>query len=512
MQWIPAKPCIYERADPEDGPFAPVTIRPTAEQAGHGDADLAPKKRQLPRAEDSMATRVLLTLGAILVAGGTVFAAKSLAGSRPLLLVDALPQRTATLQAIPLCDQGRLQRLYPHTTLRLDNGLGRTPALGWNSWNTLACSVDEEAVMAAADLMVSLGLKDAGYKYVNVDDCWQGDRLPNGTITADPEKFPSGMKALAEYVHSLGLKFGIYSDAGHKTCAGRPGSWTFEQLDAQAYADWGVDYLKYDNCYAEDLPGPKVRYPIMRDALNATGKPILYSMCEWGREHPSVWATPVGNSWRTTADIEPAWASVMDILLQNDAWAQYAGPGGFNDPDMLEVGVPGNAWGDGLSPAEERSHFALWALVKSPLLIGADLRCIPAHSLTLLKNTEIIAVNQDPLGIQGRKVHDDPENGDGQVWAAPLEGNALAVALLNTGSSASNIFADLTQLGFPDGVPVSVRDLLGRSDLGLHHGRYYEALVEPHDVHFVRLELQPGTFAGANGSASVRPCKSPTVL
>mmetsp|Transcript_22050 Transcript_22050/g.52724 ORF Transcript_22050/g.52724 Transcript_22050/m.52724 type:complete len:288 (+) Transcript_22050:709-1572(+) len=287
------------------------------------------------------------------------------------------------------------------------------------------------------------------------------------------------------------MKFGIYSDAGYKTCAGRPGSWRYEDIDAATYASWGVDYLKYDNCFAEDLPGPEVRYPIMRDALNATGRPILYSMCEWGVDDPAVWGMKVGNSWRTTQDIAPSWESVLTILAKNNEWADYAGPGGFNDPDMLEVGVSANSFGPGLTEAEERSHFVLWSLMKAPLLIGADLRNISANSLELLKNPEVIAVNQDPLGIQGRLVN---PTGSGipsaQVWAGPLEGGAVAVALFNAGEAGANISATAEMLGMPPGALVRVRDLLAREDVGVVPAGY-SALVGPHDIHFVRMEPVP---------------------
>uniref|UniRef100_A0A6U1HMQ3 Alpha-galactosidase n=1 Tax=Tetraselmis chuii TaxID=63592 RepID=A0A6U1HMQ3_9CHLO len=380
----------------------------------------------------------------------------------------------------------------PYSPLGLDNGLGLTPPMGWNSWNTLACNVDEESVRAAADLIVDLGLKDLGYTYVNVDDCWHGERLSNGSITHDAVKFPSGIKALADYVHSKGLKFGIYSDAGQKTCAGRPGSWGYEVIDAATYAEWGVDFLKYDNCFCDgDCPGVKEKYPVMREALNATGRPIFFSMCEWGVEDPATWARPIANSWRTTPDIAPLWTSVVNITKENNRWAPYAGPGGFNDPDMLEVGVPANVYGPGLTAEEERTHFVLWALMKSPLLIGADLRSISQHSLDLLMNKHIIAVNQDPLGVQGTLVSVGPDNPNAQVWAGPLsEGPALAVALHNSGDlSEATVSVNLARLGIPSGRVVRVIDLL---DGGGHLGDFtgsYSASVAPHDVHFVRVEV-----------------------
>jgi len=278
----------------------------------------------------------------------------------------------------------------------LDNGLGKTPQMGWNSWNRFACSINEDLIKATALSIANGPLKSAGYNYVNIDDCWAHSRDKNGTVHPDNSTFPSGIKALADYVHSLGLKFGIYSDAGNHTCAGRPGSLGFEINDANSYAEWGVDYLKYDNCDA--ITPPEQRYPPMRDALNQTGRPIFFSMCEWGVDNPSTWARKVGNSWRTTSDIEDKWRSMLSNLYINNQWADYAGPGGWNDPDMLEVG------NGGMTDVEYRSHFSLWALSKAPLLIGCDVTKMSQATVTTLTNPEVIAVNQDTLGIQGKLV------------------------------------------------------------------------------------------------------------
>jgi len=279
----------------------------------------------------------------------------------------------------------------------LDNGLGRTPQLGWNSWNHFACNIDEDLIKQTAATIAKSPLKEAGYTYVNMDDCWAKSRDSNGNVQPDPAKFPSGIKALADYVHSLGLKFGLYSDAGTATCAGRPGSLGYEKNDANSYASWGVDYLKYDNCNSGP-DKPEVRYPKMRDALNATGRPIFFSMCEWGVDNPATWAAKVGNSWRTTGDISDHWDSMLKILDANDLIAEYAAPGGWNDPDMLEVG------NGGMTTVEYTSHFSLWALVKSPLLIGCDVNKMTNATLNILTNKEVIAVNQDKLGVQGKRV------------------------------------------------------------------------------------------------------------
>ncbi|CAF1427835.1 unnamed protein product, partial [Rotaria sordida] len=279
----------------------------------------------------------------------------------------------------------------------INNGLGRTPQMGWNSWNHFGCNINEKLIQQTADVIVATGLAAAGYEYVNMDDCWQVSRDSQGTIQADPKAFPSGISALVDYVHSRKLKFGLYSDAGFKTCGGRPGSLHYETIDANTYASWGVDYLKYDNCNTDGTI-PEVRYPVMRDALNASGKPIFYSMCEWGVDKPALWAANVGNSWRTTGDIGDSWKSMLNNIDINNEFADNAGPGGWNDPDMLEVG------NGGMTDSEYITHFSLWAISKAPLLIGCDVSKMSAATLSTLTNPEVIAVNQDPLGIQGKKV------------------------------------------------------------------------------------------------------------
>jgi len=281
--------------------------------------------------------------------------------------------------------------------LALDNGLGRTPQMGWNSWNKFACNINENLIKSTIDTLVENGFVDAGYNYINLDDCWQISRDKDNRIVADPNAFPSGIKALADYAHSKGMKFGLYSDAGTNTCQGRPGSLNYEEIDAKTYAEWGVDYLKYDNCYA-DPRTPEERYPIMRDALNKSGRAIFYSMCEWGVDDPAKWAKTVGNSWRTTGDISDSWNSMIDIIDKNDRWADFAGPGGWNDPDMLEVG------NGGMTYDEYRTHFSLWALSKAPLLIGCDVTKKDPQTFEILMNKEVIAIDQDKLGVQGRKV------------------------------------------------------------------------------------------------------------
>ena len=269
--------------------------------------------------------------------------------------------------------------------------------MGWNTWNKFACNINEELIKNTIDALNSSGLLEAGYKYINLDDCWQKSRDENGTIIPDYDAFPNGIKPLVDYAHSKGLLFGLYSDAGEYTCAGRPGSLGYEEIDAQTYAEWGVDYLKYDNCYNKKISSLE-RYPKMRDALNRTGRPIFYSLCQWGEEDIATWGKEVGNSWRTTGDINDNWNSMLNIIDINDKSYQYAGPGGWNDPDMLKVG------NEGMTITEYKTHFNLWAISKAPLLIGCDITKMKEEIKDILTNPEVIAVNQDALGEQGRKI------------------------------------------------------------------------------------------------------------
>jgi alpha-galactosidase len=361
----------------------------------------------------------------------------------------------------------------------------RTPPMGWNSWNRFQCDVSETLIKETADAMVSTGMRDAGYQYLVIDDCWQISRDASGTIVPDAKRFPSGIKALADYVHSKGLKFGLYSDAGAKTCQGRPGSNGYELEDAKQYAAWGVDYLKYDWC-ATDGVDPKIAYPTMRDALRATGRPIVFSMCEWGRSQPSTWSRGVAHLWRTTGDILPCWDCSeswgghgwVRILDMQVGLEKYAGPGGWNDPDMLQVGNPG------LSTSESRAHFSFWALLASPLMAGNDIRNMTPEIRDILLNREVIAVNQDPLGKQGRKIRDD---GELEVWSKPLQGESRAVILFNRGKADATIAVSWPELGLPyDASPV-VRDLWQKKDLGPTKSAFV-ATVPAHDVVMVTVK------------------------
>ncbi|MFI7705599.1 glycoside hydrolase family 27 protein [Nonomuraea sp. NPDC049480] len=335
--------------------------------------------------------------------------------------------------------------------IALDNGLARTPQMGWNDWNTFFCNVNENLIRQTADVMVSSGMAAAGYEYVNIDDCWSTrSRDANGDLVPDPQKFPSGMKALADYVHAKGLKLGIYSSAGTTTCAGYPASLGYERRDAALWASWGIDYLKYDNCGDHQGRSGLQRYTAMRDALAATGRPIVYSLCNWGQENVWTWGMPVGNSWRTTGDIAANWNSIMGILDQQVGLEAYSGPGGWNDPDMLEVGV------GALTPTEGRAHFSLWSLLNAPLIAGNDLRAMSAETRSILTNTEVIAVNQDWGGRQGHKISD---NGNLEVWRKPMSDGSVAAVLLNRGTSTSTVSTTASALGLGSASSYSVRDL-----------------------------------------------------
>jgi len=369
-------------------------------------------------------------------------------------------------------------------TRALSNGLALTPPMGWNSWNKFACDNNEKTVREIADAMVASGMRDAGYQYVVIDDCWQVDRDAKGNIIADARAFPSGIQALADYIHSKGLKFGIYSDAGTKTCAGRPGSWGYEFQDARQYAEWGVDYLKYDWCN-NGGQNSAAAYSRMRDALAASGRPIVFSICEWGRTKPWLWAKDIGNLWRTTDDIQDFWEGkkewgglgvVQIIDLQNGLEA-FSGPGHWNDPDMLEVG------NGGMSDVEYRSHFSFWCLLAAPLMAGNDLRTMSVETRDILTNREVIAVDQDPLGKQGSRVRRD---GDLEVWSRPLADGSRAVILFNRGTKPAEIAVTWPEIGYTAGLSARVRDLWQHKDMGTFRGGY-KAVALGHSVVMVRI-------------------------
>ncbi len=354
--------------------------------------------------------------------------------------------------------------------LALDNGLARTPPMGWNSWNKFACSVSEELIRGAADSIVRTGMKDAGYEYVVIDDCWQVSRDGEGNIVPDAKRFPSGMKAVGDYIHSKGLKFGIYSDAGRGTCQNRPGSRGYEYQDARQYAAWGVDYLKYDWCN-HDTQDSQSSYETMRDALAKSGRPIVFSICEWGSTKPWLWAGSVGNLWRSTGDIIDKWDGhekwggngVVQILDLQDGIESYAGPGHWNDPDMLEVG------NGGMTSLEYRSHFSMWCLMAAPLMAGNDLEHMSDATKEILTNKEVIAVDQDPLGIQAKRVKKDKGL---EIWVKQMSDGSRAVGLLNRTDRVAGITLRWTDLGYPGKVSGDVRDLWEHTNLGEHKGEF----------------------------------------
>ncbi len=317
--------------------------------------------------------------------------------------------------------------------------LAQTPPMGWNSWNTFKCDgINETVIKEMADTMVVKGMKDVGYEYIVIDDCWQVGRDKNGYIIVDKEKFPSGMKKLADYIHSKGLKFGVYSDAGTHTCGRRPGSKSYEMKDAEKYAEWGVDYLKYDWCNTEGQDVIK-SYTLMRDALYKQQRPILFSICEWGQNKPWKWAKEIGHIWRTTYDInfngnfdgdvwgnQFGWTAIVDKQVGLE---KYAGPGHWNDPDMLTVGIK-------MPVNESRAHFTMWCMLAAPLISGNDLRAMTYDTQKILTNKNVIAIDQDKLGKQGFKIMD---YGSFEIWQKPLINDEIAICLFNRDIKVKNL-------------------------------------------------------------------------
>jgi len=377
------------------------------------------------------------------------------------------------------------------------NNLALTPPMGWNSWNKFACNVNEQIIRDVADAMVSSGMKDCGYQYIVIDDCWHDSIRDNqGFIRANAVRFPSGMKALADYVHSKGLKFGIYSDAGNHTCGGRPGSRGHEYQDALTYAQWGVDYLKYDWCQCEDI-NAKGAYTTIRDAIFATGRPIVLSMCEWGNNKPWEWAQGIGHLWRTTGDIfncfdcqkkYGSWSAwgIMKIIDMQENLRKYAGPDHWNDPDMLEVG-------NGMAINEDRAHFSVWCMSAAPLIAGNDISKMSKETHEILTNKEVIAIDQDSLGIQGFR-HSKIDSIE--VWIKPLKAGNWAICFLNRGSKPANLEYDWKKQVITDEVaklelrfdkkPYHLRDLWLKKEIGTTE-KVLSATIPGHDVLMLKL-------------------------
>jgi len=365
--------------------------------------------------------------------------------------------------------------------------LAATPPMGWNSWNHFAERVTDADVRASADIIVSSGMRDAGYIYVNIDDTWEAERDAQGVLHTN-SKFPD-MKALADYVHSKGLKLGIYSSPGPKTCGGYAGSYQHEEQDAKMYADWGIDYLKYDLCSlgpildkesngdrAKYFELEKAAYDKMRKALVATGRPIVYSLCQYGFDNVWEWGTQVGgNLWRTTGDINDTYDRMSVIGFQQSGLGKYAAPGHWNDPDMLEVG------NGKMSFDEYRTHMTLWVILAAPLLAGNDLSKMTPETLATLTNHDVVAVDQDKLGMQGYRVS---SVGPLEIWEKPLSGGAKAVALFNRGESVSPITLDLKAVGFKQGA--KVHDLWSGKDV-MATGGSFTATVPSHGAVLVKI-------------------------
>ena len=378
--------------------------------------------------------------------------------------------------------------------------LAATPPMGWNSWNMFGQKVNETVIRETAAAMVSSGLKECGYEYVVIDDCWsvKNGRDSHGSLVPDPEKFPNGMKVLADYVHDLGLKIGIYSDAADRTCAGYPGSYEFEEQDAQLWASWGFDFLKYDYCNAPpDQAVAIARYGRMGEALRGTGREILYSLCEWGNQQPHLWGRDVGgHMWRVSGDVFDSWVNVwmpawnsygigvdVSLDLAHDLH-EFGGLGGWNDLDMLVVGLKGKGQihGGGLSFLEYQTHMSLWCLACSPLMIGCDVREMASDTAVLLMNREVLAVNQDVLGIPARRVK---QLGRCEVWKKPLANGAVAVALINRGSTGSDITLKAGDIGLLE-APKLVRNLWAKEDVAEFKAELTQR-VQPHETILLKI-------------------------
>ena len=360
-----------------------------------------------------------------------------------------------------------------------EDKLAATPPMGWNSWNHFADKVDDKTVRETADALVSTGLKGAGYIYLNIDDTWEGERDKDGVIHPN-QKFPD-MKALADYVHGKGLKLGIYSSPGPKTCAGFEGSLGHEEQDAQTYAQWGIDYLKYDWCQQPpaSVEHMKTAYNKMHDALAKTGRPIVLSLCQYGWNKVWQWGPSVGgNLWRTTSDISDRYAVMAEIGFNQNGLEKFAGPGHWNDPDMLEVG------NGGMNEDEYRTHFSLWAMLAAPLIAGNDLNKMTPYTVEILTNREVIAVDQDPAGKQGFRI---AQEGPFEVWMKPMADGSKVVGLFNRQRTVEQMSVSFAQIGISGGA--GVRDLWLKKDLGTFKEKY-SAYVPAHGVVLVRITGQ----------------------
>ncbi|MGN6533562.1 MAG: glycoside hydrolase family 27 protein, partial [Ginsengibacter sp.] len=369
------------------------------------------------------------------------------------------------------------------------NLLAPTPPMGWMTWNYFGTNINEDIIHAMADAMVKSGMVKAGYDHIMIDDGWQGGRDNKNNIIPDPKKFPEGIKALADYVHSKGIKLGIYSDAAQLTCADFTASLGFEEQDAKTFASWGIDYLKYDYCHApSDSNTAKIRYKKMADALRNSGRNMVFSICEWGGRQPWFWAGGVGGQlWRTTGDVRDSWKSVMHNYDVNANLSEYAGPGHWNDPDMLVVGLrgskgpAGDLGGIGCNGIEYQSNMSLWCMMASPLIATNDVRNMNSETQRILLNPEAIAVDQDPLGKQGElKIKNDVWN----VLVKPLSNGDYAVAILNLSNALQTATINFSDLGL-DG-NYEIRDLWQHKNLGT--AKSWKGNVLSHETKLFRLK------------------------
>ena len=371
-----------------------------------------------------------------------------------------------------------IQRLDPPTIRTVPyNGLATTPPMGWNSWNLFQGRIDDHIVREIADAMVESGMRDAGYVYLNIDDTWEGTRDAQGNLGSN-KKFPD-MKKLADYVHSRGLKFGLYSSPGPRTCEEYPGSYGHELQDARTFAAWGVDFLKYDWCGAKLVYGAEDLQPAyqhMGEALVTTGRPVVYSICEYGDSGVETWGAKAGgNLWRTTGDIDDSWQKMIANIERQVRAAEFAGPGHWNDPDMLEIG------NGHMTEDEYRTHMTLWAVSAAPLLAGNDIRSMTSQTKALLMNPEVIAVDQDSLGRQATP----RKNGAIETWIKPLADGSVAVAVVNLSSIGASVGVNASDLGLK-GKILSARDLWAHTDVTFEDGRY-NARVPSHGAVMLRV-------------------------
>ena len=380
--------------------------------------------------------------------------------------------------------------------------LAPTPPMGWNSWNTFSEHISEDLICSTADRFVECGLRDAGYEYIVIDDCWSlRERDASGRLVADPEKFPHGMKAVADYVHGKGLKFGMYSCAGTHTCAGFPGSFEHEFVDAATFAEWGVDYLKYDFCYKPAaVDGPNL-YRRMGMALRNCGRDIVFSACNWGSDDVHSWIRSTGAQlFRSTGDIQDSWESIRRLAESQMEKAPYGAPYCYNDMDMLVVGMHGgsmNSWIaekiGGCSDIEYRTHFALWAIMSSPLMIGCDIRDMTPETADILMNRDVIAINQDPECRSFFRINQ--WNNPMHVFSLvkPLANGDYAIGMFNFGERAGEMSLEFYDLGLPyaSGYQLSFYDCYTHAPMGAFRERF-STTIEPHDSRMYIARLTKG--------------------